>query len=416
MAYTALNLGYTPQAGYEYTGTTDNNADWPSVPNDTYFFDKTEKQVYYKDINGGVYGAYVGGQGSLNTYNVSSTQWNKTLAAPVALPTGQIANGFTFFDNVADKSLPVVGAVSLGAIVGTGYTTALAVPTTGGTGSGLLLDIVAVGGDVTAVSINDTGTGYTNGDIVTITQGGGASDNETVTLTVNNAGTTPYDEYNIAYGISITLDVANTSGVANINILGVDYPITFLTDNFTTVETFVTANTATLNALNVRLFALGSGTDGRIRFCAPEATLNAITITNVSGDITGTIANEFTGSPTASGDHLLIPYVSKPYFGKRILHTIRANFNLVTGSVQYAELGLFRYANDTQIGSAIIIQRNPDVTGALVVLETYTASATDSFVTGGFYLALNNNTGQTLEFTGATGILIQNIFDSETSF
>jgi hypothetical protein len=415
MAYTALNLGYTPQAGYEYTGTTDSNADWPSVPNDTYFFDKSEKQVYYKDINGGVYGAYVGGQGSLNTYNVSSTQWNKTLAVPVPLPTGSIANGFTFFTN-ADKSLPTVGAVTLGAVVGTGYTTALGVATTGGAGSGLLLDIVATGGDVTAVSINDPGSGYVNGDIVTITQGGGASDDETVTLTVNNAGTTPYDEYSIAFGISITLDVANTSGVANINILGVDYPITFLTDNFTSAQTFVNTNRATLNALNVRLFALGSGTDGRIRFCAPEATLNAITITNVSGDITGTIANEFTGSLTASGDHLLIPYVGKPYFGKRILHTIRANFNLVTGSVQYAELGLFRYANDTQIGSAIIIQRNPDVTGALVVLETYTASATDSFVTGGFYLALNNNTGQTLEFTGATGVLIQNIFDSETSF
>lgn len=416
MAYTPLNLGYLPSAGYEYSATTDSSADWPSVPNDTYFFDFTERQVFYKDPLGGVYGAYVGGTANTtNTYNVSSTQWNRTLAAPVPLPTGSIANGFTFFTN-ADKSLPTVGAVTLGAVVGTGYTTALGVATTGGAGSGLLLDIVATGGDVTAVSINDPGSGYVNGDVVTIVQGGGASDNETVTLTVNNAGTTPYDEYTIAFGISIILDVTNTSGVANINILGVDYPITFLTDNFTSATNFVTVNQATLNALNVRLFALGSGTDGRIRFCAPEATLNAITITNVSGNITGTIANEFTGSPTASGDHLLIPYVGKPYFRKRILHTIRANFNLITGSVQYAELGLFRYANDTQIGSAIIIQRNPDVTGALVVLETYTASATDSFVTGGFYLALNNNTGQTLEFIGATGILIQNVFDSETSF
>ena len=28
MAYTALNLGYTPQAGYEYAGTTDSSLDW----------------------------------------------------------------------------------------------------------------------------------------------------------------------------------------------------------------------------------------------------------------------------------------------------------------------------------------------------------------------------------------------------
>jgi len=416
MAYTALNLGYTPTAGYEYAATTDSQADWGSVPNDTYFFDKTVKQVFYKDANGGVYGAYVGGtSGNTDTYNVSSTQWNKTLPAPVPLPNGQIANGFTFFTN-ADKSLPTVGAVTLGSVVGTGYTTALGVATTGGTGSGLLLDIVATGGDVTAISINDPGSGYTDGDTVTITQGGGASDDETVTLTVNNAGTTPYDEYSIAFGLSIILDVANTSGTANINILGVDYPITFITDNFTSAEAFVTANTATLNALNVRLFALGSGTDGRIRFCAPEATLNGITITNTSGDITGILQNEFTGTSTAVGDHLLVPYAGKPYFGKRILHTIRANFNIQTGSVQYAELGLYRYANDTRIGSAIIIQRNPDVTGALVVIETYTASATDSFVIGGFYLGLVNNSGVTLNFESSAGILIQNIFDSETSF
>jgi len=416
MAYTALNLGYTPQAGYEYTATTDSQADWSSVPNSTYFFDKTEKQVFYKDANGGVYGAYVGGtQGSTNTYNVSSTQWNKTLAAPVSLPTGQIANGFTFFDNVADKSVPVVGAVSLGAVVGTGYTTALAVPTTGGTGSGLLLDIVAVGGDVTAVAINDPGTGYTDGDIVTIVQGGGASDDETVTLTVNNAGTTPYDEYDIAYGISITL--SGTSGSANINVDGTNYLATFDTDLFTTANNWVVANQAALNTMGIQAFALGSGADGRIRFGATANTiLNGITITNVTPNLSGTIANEFTGSSTAAGDHLRVPYVGKPYFGKRILHTIRDNFNIVSGSVQYAELGLFRYANDTQIGSAIIIQRNPDVTGALVVLETYTASPTDSFVTGGFYLALNNNTGQTLEFFGSTGILIQNVFDSATSF
>jgi hypothetical protein len=333
MAYTALNLGYTPQAGYEYTGTTDSNADWPSVPNDTYFFDFTERQVYYKDANGGVYGAYVGGATSLNTYNVSASQWSKTLPAPVPLPTGQIANGFTFFDNVVDK---VAG------------------------------------------------------------------------------GTTAYDEYNIAYGLSITL--SGTLGSANINLDGVDYLATFNTSLYQTAVDFVATHEAALNLNNIRLFALGSGTDGRLRFCAPQLILDAMTITNVSGDLSGTIANEFTGGTTAVGDHLLIPYVGKPYFGKRILHTIRANFNIQTGSVQYAELGLFRYQDDTKIGSAILVQRTPDVTGSLVVIETYTSNALDPFVIGGFYLALVNDTGQTLEFFGSAGVLIQNIFDSETSF
>lgn len=277
----------------------------------------------------------ISGGGALNTYNVSSSQWSKTLPAPAPLPNGQIANGFTFFDNVVDK--------------------------------------VA-------------------------------------------AGTTAYDEYDIAYGISVSLDVTNTNGTANINILGVDYLLTFTTDNFTSVSNWLSTNEATLNALNVRVFRLGSGADGRLRFCSTEAILNGITFTNLTGDIAATIKNEFTGGATAAGDHLLIPYAGKPYFGKRILHTIRANFNITTGSVQYAELGLFRYQDDTQIGSAITIQRNPDTTGSLLVIETYTSSALDPFVAGGFYLALVNNTGQTLDFFGSVGILIQNIFDSETSF
>lgn len=265
---------------------------------------------------------------------IASTQWNKTLPSPVTLPNGSIANGFTFFDNVADK---------------------------------------------------DAG------------------------------GTTSYSELNIAYGITITL--SGTGGTANINVDGVDYLATFDTDLFTTANNWVTANSSTLMALGIGAFALGSGADGRIRFGATADTiLNAITITNVTPDLSGTIANEFTGSPTASNDHCLIPYVGEPYEGLRIHQTIRANFNIATGSVQYAELGLFRYADDTQIGSAIAIVRNPDITGNLVVIETYTAGASDPFVLGGFYIALNNQTGTSLDFIGASGILIQSTFQKPVNF
>jgi len=229
-------------------------------------------------------------------------------------------------------------------------------------------------------------------------------------------GTTSYDQYGIAYGISIILNLANTNGTANINILGTDYLLTFDTDNFTSVSNWLASNEATLNALNVRVFRLGSGTDGRLRFCSTEAILNGINFTNSTGNVSATIENEFTGSATASQDHVLIPYIGRPYENNRILHTIRANFNLSTGSVQYCELGLFRYANDSLIGSAITIVRNNDVTGAQVVLETYTGGVSDSFVTGGFYIALINNTGTSLDFIGASGILIQNIFDSPISF
>ena len=229
-------------------------------------------------------------------------------------------------------------------------------------------------------------------------------------------GTTSYDEYNIAFGISIILDVANTNGTANINILGVDYPLIWDTDNFTTVSNWLTANQATLNALNVRVFKLGSGTDGRLRFCAAEATLNGITFTNVTGDIAATIQNEFTGSATASPDHVLVPYVGTAYEGQRINHNFRVNFGIVGGSNQFYGLSLRRYENDSVIGSELVVQRNNDVEGTQVNFISYTSGASDPFVLGGFYFALRNDTGQDVQIFNNIGILVQNYYQKLTQF
>lgn len=502
MAYTALNLGYTPAAGYEYTATTDSQADWASVPNDTYFFDFDTRQVYYKDTLGGVYGAYAGGESVLNTYNVSSSQWSKT-APPTVLTAGATANGLTFFrddlyaseltlggvtgtgyttangvattttgsgtgmtvdivavggdvtsvtinnpgfgytlndvitivqgggasddetatvtDLASDKSNPVVATATLDGVVGTGYVTANNVPTTGGTGVGLTFDIVAVGGDITSITINDKGNNYSEGDVVTIVQGGGASDNETATLTVYSAGTTPYDSYNIAYGLSIVL-TQTSGGTANVSFDGgvTNYLATFNTDEFTTASDFVATHKAALNALNIRIFALGSGADGRLRFCASRTNLVNMTIANAgTGDLSGTITQEFTGGSEPKPDHLLIPYTGKPYFGKRIQHYIRVNFNVNTGAVKYANLQLRRYENDSVIGSAIPVQRydgTSGITGQQHNFITYTASPVDSFVLGGFYFALENVSNADWTIEGSVGILVQNVFETEISF
>ena len=55
---------------------------------------------------------------------------------------------------------------------GTGYVSATAVATTGGSGTGLTVDITAVAGAVTAVTINAAGGNYAEGETVTITGGG----------------------------------------------------------------------------------------------------------------------------------------------------------------------------------------------------------------------------------------------------
>lgn len=94
-------------------------------------------------------------------------------ALPMILEVGGTAgNGY----------LGAVLTVALGAVSGTGYVTATNVPTTGGTGTGLTVDITAVAGDVTAITINNPGLGYKATDVITIVQGNGASDDETFTV------------------------------------------------------------------------------------------------------------------------------------------------------------------------------------------------------------------------------------------
>lgn len=114
------------------------------------------------------------GQEYLDPAVALAAAMNQVLADPIVSPF--VAEGSN------------ITALTLGAVTGTGYTTAAGVATTGGAGSGLTLNITAAAGNVTAVTIANAGSGYEDGDVVTIVQGGGASDDETVTLTVATAG------------------------------------------------------------------------------------------------------------------------------------------------------------------------------------------------------------------------------------
>lgn len=67
MAVTVLN---TPMsAGVPYTHRTDTSADWPSVPNNTYFYNVADDLVYFKNPTGSVLGVYsAAGGASGNSY------------------------------------------------------------------------------------------------------------------------------------------------------------------------------------------------------------------------------------------------------------------------------------------------------------------------------------------------------------
>jgi hypothetical protein len=116
------------------------------------------------------------------------------------LPSGNvIATTDDFTGNVpldmATRPVSPTGIPStLGSIVGgTGYADSTDVATTGGTGTGLTVDITTTDGVITAVSIDTAGTGYTTGDVVTISGGGG---NATVSVASLTVAEVVYDEDN----------------------------------------------------------------------------------------------------------------------------------------------------------------------------------------------------------------------------
>ena len=115
-----------------------------------------------------------------------------------ALPAWEFMNQSGSLGNyLASSSIYVGGAGAVNVIVagtvgaqdaaqsldittaGTGYTSAVGVATTGGTGTGLTITTTAAG-PVTVAAIAASGSGYTVGDVITITGGGG---NATLTLT-----------------------------------------------------------------------------------------------------------------------------------------------------------------------------------------------------------------------------------------
>lgn len=223
------------------------------------------------------------------------------------------------------------------------------------------------------------------------------------------AGTSAYDEYFISAGRTITL--TGTSGSANINILGTNYLLTFATNLTTTANNFVTSYQVTLLALGIQVYAnLGVLKFGRKSDSLGGSTvLSAITITNVVANLSGTLS-------IVQNDHVVIPYIGKPYENLRLNHTIRVNWNFVLGVSQTISLQLRRWQDDTTIGSEIAVNRNNDVTGVQEIFLSYTANATDPFVKGGFYFALFNNTGGTISISGNAGILIETSYQKLCNF
>ncbi len=113
---------------------------------------------------------------------------------------------------------------------------------------------------------------------------------------------------------------------------------------------------------------------------------------------------------------LVVPYAGEPYEDQRIMHIIRLNFNIQSGNRQNCRVELNRVLDDSVIGSAIVVDRNPDETGIQLNFVTYTNSSTDPFVTDGFYISFNNDSGTIIILGGNIGVLVENFYERPLNF
>lgn len=104
---------------------------------------------------------------------------------------------------------------------------------------------------------------------------------------------------------SRVVTLTGTSGTANITVGGVNYLATFTTNLTTSANNFVTSHSAALLALGITVTA----NSGALTFVAATETFPTIARTNVSGDLSATIASVTAGATTGSPIVDLVSYV-----------------------------------------------------------------------------------------------------------
>ena len=103
----------------------------------------------------------------------------------------------------------VIGIVSSSTVPGTGYSVGNNIATTGGTGTGLTVDIITVNtspaGAINKIKIRNRGSGYVNGDVLNVSGGTGG----TITLRVLNATASTGVSYNFPGAIEVNNNKGN---------------------------------------------------------------------------------------------------------------------------------------------------------------------------------------------------------------
>lgn len=178
--------------------------------------DGTVPTYYFNGVSGTASGS---GVNATFNFTVTATGYAATIAAAGTgyVPTETITVLGTALGGVAPANNATVTVATAGdlnrvasldaasLVPGTGYSDATGVATTAsGSGVGLTVDITQTGGVIDTVAINAPGSGYTVGEVITITGGNGDATIEVLTvnaggeiLTITVAGTENYPQTTI---------------------------------------------------------------------------------------------------------------------------------------------------------------------------------------------------------------------------
>jgi hypothetical protein len=159
---------------------------------------------------------------ALTQYEIITLNTNSANVGTYVLGTTNSNNSATYSSNFNDISLEYAtiavpgptGSISL-VNGGTGYSSGTSVATTGGTGSGLTVNVVAnASGVVTSVAVSSRGSGYLAGDLVTVA-GGNVNCKFSVANVQNSNGEikiTEYDNVNFTISGKFKFNAANSNG------------------------------------------------------------------------------------------------------------------------------------------------------------------------------------------------------------
>ncbi|NBU80147.1 MAG: hypothetical protein EBS55_00675 [Flavobacteriaceae bacterium] len=171
--------------------------------------------------------AYVDGSGklrveALTAYEIITLNTSSANVGTYVLGTTNVDNSATYSSNFQDilleyATIAVPGPTASVTLVdgGTGYSSGTSVATSGGTGSGLTVNVVAnTSGVVTSVSVSSRGSGYLAGDLITVA-GGNVNCKIRISNVQNSNGEikiTEYDNVNFTISGKFKFNAANSNG------------------------------------------------------------------------------------------------------------------------------------------------------------------------------------------------------------